>query len=59
MKPISQLIEEYAECCVEAMDMVALCEFAKETIEEDMTGLSEAHIIETINEYFPELLGDN
>ena len=56
MKPIVQLIEEYAERVIDDMDMDTLCSFAKVTVEDDLSGLSEAEIIETVREYYPELL---
>jgi hypothetical protein len=58
MKPVSQLIEEYADACVNSMDMDTVCTFAKMTIEADLAGATDAYIIETIRDHYPDLLDE-
>lgn len=56
MKPVSQLLEEYAERCVEEMDIDTVCTFAKMTIEADLAGATDAYIIETIRNDYPDMV---
>jgi hypothetical protein len=53
---LTDLIEQYAKRCVDDMDMDELCVFAQTTVEESLTGCAEDYIIETIREYYPELI---
>lgn len=58
-KPITpELIEAYAERCVEDMDMRALLLFAQSTIQDNLMDCTPEYIEETIRDYYPDLMED-
>ena len=50
------LIADYANQLVDGMDLDALCEFAYETIVDNLEQLSENELIDRVQEYAPHLL---
>ena len=55
-KQKGDLIEAFAQECVESMDMDTLCTFAKETIETDCAYLTDDELLQSIRDYYPHLL---
>ena len=55
---IRKLIEAYAKRCVEDMDMDELCTFAQNTIEDELDQCTNQYVIDTINDYYPDLIDD-
>jgi len=53
---LDNMIDEYANQCVEDMDMDTLCESMRDSIAESMSELTTEQVISIIGEYYPELL---
>lgn len=52
----TELIEAYADACVEDMDLKTMMVALKDTIETDMSYESDDYIVSTIRDFYPHLL---
>lgn len=57
-KSRDDLINDYANQCVEDMDLDTLCESMRDSIAGELEELSTEQVISVITEYYPELLDD-
>ena len=55
---LDKLVNEYAMRVVDDMDLKDLCAFAVDVIANDFETETEEYIIETIKNYYPDLLND-
>lgn len=51
-----QLIDDYAWRVVDGMDVKDLCRIVAESIVSDFDNESDEYVVETIKEYYPDLL---
>ena len=55
---LDKLVNEYAMRVVDDMDLKDLCAFAVDVIANDFETETEEYVIETIKNYYPDLLND-
>jgi len=56
IKTLDKLISDYANYTVEGMDMSDLCQFAYQTICENLEKMHEDELLENVQEFAPHLL---
>lgn len=53
---IASMINDYADRAIDSMDMGDLLEYAKNCIINDLLVLSDAEIVQEVEEYYPDIL---
>ena len=54
-----ELIDAYAWRVVDDMDLKTLCQWCAETIAHDFDTETDEYVIETINDYYPDLVKEH
>ena len=54
----NKLINDYALCVVNDMDIEELCRYVADVIVQDFETISDENLIEQVKDYYPELLNE-
>ena len=54
----NKLINAYALCVVNDMDIEELCRYVADVIVQDFETISDENLIEQVKDYYPELLNE-